>query len=127
MKPLVVVLKKYLSMRNLNNSFMGTVSSYGLVLMIIALLEDMKQQDPALERVTGELLEINLGKALTNFFYVYSSFDTQNCMINQKNEFTQPEDTIGQLNTNGTYILQIIDPCNDANNVGKQTYRFEEV
>ena len=82
-------------MRNLNNSFMGTVSSYGLVLMIIALLEDMKQQDPALERVTGELLEINLGKALTNFFFVYSCFDTQNCMINHKNEFTQPEDTIG--------------------------------
>lgn len=43
LKPLVVVLKKYLSLKNLNNSFMGTVSSYGLVLMILALLEDMKR------------------------------------------------------------------------------------
>lgn len=24
-------------------------------------------------------------------------------------------------------MLQIIDPCNDQNNVGKQTYRFDEV
>jgi len=48
-------------------------------------------------------------------------------MINEKNEFMEPEDTIGQLNTNGTYVLQVIDPCNEANNVGKQTYKFDEV
>jgi DNA polymerase sigma len=50
LKPLVVVLKKYLSLKNLNNSFMGTVSSYGLVLLILALIEDMKKSEPQLER-----------------------------------------------------------------------------
>jgi len=48
-------------------------------------------------------------------------------MINGKNEFAETEDTIGQINTNGTYVLQIIDPINDQNNVGKQTYKFDEV
>jgi DNA polymerase sigma len=73
LKPLVVVLKKYLSLKNLNNSFMGTVSSYGLVLMILALLEDMKRSEPSLnlEQVVGELAEFNLGKAIANFFFVY--------------------------------------------------------
>jgi DNA polymerase sigma len=57
LRPLVVVLKKYLSLKNLNNSFMGTISSYGLVLMLIALLEDMKKSEPALERQTGDMFD----------------------------------------------------------------------
>jgi hypothetical protein len=40
-------------------------------------------------------------------------------MVNSKSEFCEPEDTIGMLNTNGSYVLQVIDPCNDQNNVGK--------
>jgi DNA polymerase sigma len=46
LKPLVVVLKKYFSLKNLNNSFMGTGSSYGLVLMILALIDDIRRTEP---------------------------------------------------------------------------------
>lgn len=115
-----MVLKKYLSLKNLNNSFMGTVSSYGLVLLILALIEDMKKSEPQLERGQAEFFEFHLGKALASFFYIFGEcFQTQICKINDQNEFTETDDMIGQLNTNGSYVLQIIDPCNDSNNVGK--------
>jgi DNA polymerase sigma len=71
LKPLVVVLKKYLSLKNLNNSFMGTVSSYGLVLMILALIDDLRRTEPQLERSTAEFFEYSLGKALACFFLVF--------------------------------------------------------
>jgi hypothetical protein len=48
-------------------------------------------------------------------------------MVNIKNEFQEPEETIGLLTMNGAYVLQIYDPCNEANNVGKQSYKFDEV
>ncbi len=107
---------------------MGTVSSYGLVLMILALIDDMRRTEPQLERGTSDFFEFSLGKALACFFLVYGeSFQTQFCMVNGKNEFAETDDTIRQINTNGAYVLQIIDPCNDQNNVGKQTYKFDEV
>ena len=74
LKPLAMVLKKYLSLKNLNNSFMGTISSYGFVLMILALLQDFTRGDPKFEK---EYFEFNLGRALIHFFQVFGeSFQT---------------------------------------------------
>ena len=41
LKPLAIILKKYLALKSLNSAFQGTLSSYGLVLMILALLKDL--------------------------------------------------------------------------------------
>lgn len=48
LKPLAQVLKKYLQLKNLNSPFQGTVSSYGLVMMILALLNDLQKVNPYL-------------------------------------------------------------------------------
>lgn len=47
---------------------MGTISSYGLVLMILALLKDMSIAEPNLEKKVAENFELHLGIALTHFF-----------------------------------------------------------
>ena len=62
---------QYLSLKNMNNSFMGTISSYGLVLMILALLQDMIRTEPNLEKMTADYFYYNIGKTLTHFFEVY--------------------------------------------------------
>lgn len=49
MKPLAIVLKKYLALKNLNSPFQGTMSSYSIVLMILTLLKDMSKTIPLLE------------------------------------------------------------------------------
>ena len=41
LKPLGIILKKYLALKSLNSAFQGTLSSYGLVLMILAVLKDI--------------------------------------------------------------------------------------
>ena len=40
------VLKKYLAFKNLNSPFQGTMSGYSLVLMILALLQDLQRINP---------------------------------------------------------------------------------
>jgi DNA polymerase sigma len=88
-----MVLKKYLSLKNLNNSFMGTISSYGLVLMILALLHDLTRADSKFEK---EFFEFNLGRALIHFFQVYGeSFQTQYYLINAENEFSEASEGLG--------------------------------
>lgn len=49
LKPLTIVLKKYLTLKNLNSPFQGTMSSYGLVLLVLTLLKDMSRVIPHLE------------------------------------------------------------------------------
>ena len=70
MKPLAIVLKKYLALKNLNSPFQGTMSSYGLVLMIIAILKDMGRPQPGFEQ-RGPNFEKYLGKAFIHFLAVY--------------------------------------------------------
>jgi len=49
LKPLTIILKKYLALKCLNSPFQGTMSSYGLVLMLLALLKDMSVFNPGQE------------------------------------------------------------------------------
>ena len=63
-------MKKYLALKNLNSPFQGSMSSYALVLMIIALLRDMAKASVNLER-EGPQFAGNLGRAFTHFLAVY--------------------------------------------------------
>ena len=39
MEPLILILKQFLIQRNLNQTFTGGLSSYGLILMLISFLQ----------------------------------------------------------------------------------------
>ena len=49
LKPLALVFKKYLALKGLNSAFQGTLSSYGLVLMLLAVLKDLSLHNSSLE------------------------------------------------------------------------------
>ena len=130
LKPLAIVLKKYLALKNLNSPFQGTMSSYALVLMIIALLRDMGKAWVHLER-DGPQFEGNLGRAFTHFLAVYGEqFSTQHFGIDERCEFVESQNMGGGaafLTSSGQFGLSVLDPVDPNNNVGKQTYNFNLV
>ena len=73
LKPLAIILKKYLALKSLNQAYQGTLSSYGLVLMLLALLKDSKLQDPNLEAYPAgsHSFKVNLGKTFAHFLTVF--------------------------------------------------------
>ena len=131
LKPLAIILKKYLALKNLNSPFQGTMSSYGIVLMILALLKDMGKAYPNLELQKDALFAISLGRAFTHFLTVYGEqFSTQYFCIDEHCEFVENHNSssgLSFLTSGGGSGLSVLDPIDPSNNVGKQTYNFNLV
>jgi len=69
---LTIVLKKFIVLNGYNSPFQGTLSSYSLVLMIIAMLKDLrKKHGPGFETSQPGNVHLNLGKAFTTFLTLY--------------------------------------------------------
>ena len=97
LKPLAIVLKKYLALKNLNSPFQGTMSSYGLVLMILAILKDMGKSFRNFE-VPGQLFEKHLGRAFIHFLAVYGEqFSTQYQTIDEHSDFIEVQNSGNSL------------------------------
>jgi len=132
LKPLAIVLKKYLALKNLNSPFQGTMSSYSIVLMIITLLKDMSKTIPLLEQQNDpQHFAQNLGRAFNHFLAVYGEyFQTQYICIDENCEFveTSSKDSgLSYLTSGGQYGFSVLDPIDPTNNVGKQSYNFQSV
>lgn len=92
LKPLTIILKKYLALKCLNSPFQGTMSSYGLVLMLLALLKDMSVFNPGQETAAfgSQLFMINLGKAFAHFLLVFGEqFSVQHFSIDENSNFVE--------------------------------------
>lgn len=133
LKPLAIILKKYLALKSLNSAFQGTLSSYGLVLMLLALLKDLALANFNLEfaPVGSHQYKVNLGKTFAHFLYVYGEqYSTQHFMIDENSEFAENQanmvSNFGLFNPTSN-VLQVTDPIDSSNNVGKQTYNFNLV
>ena len=133
MKPLAIILKKYLALKSLNSAFQGTLSSYGLVLMLLALLKDLALSKFNLESApVGSLnYNVNLGKTFAHFLLVYGEqYSTQHFCIDENSEFAENQSNLvsgfGLYNPSSS-VLQVTDPIDPTNNVGKQTYNFNLV
>lgn len=87
LKPLTITLKKYLTIKNMNSPFQGTMSSYGLVLLVLALLKDMARMNPPLEYFPPQMPQslMSLGRVFTHFFSVYGdpNLFNETVIINQ--------------------------------------------
>ena len=97
MKPLAIILKKYLALKSLNSAFQGTLSSYGLVLMLLALLKDLALSKFNLESApVGSLnYNVNLGKTFAHFLLVYGEqYSTQHFCIDENSEFAENQSNI---------------------------------
>jgi len=73
-----------MAVKDLNSPFQGTMSSYGLVLMIIAVLNDLSKVIDNLESND----QVNLGRAFIHFFNIYGEqFSQLTHGINEHNQF----------------------------------------
>ena len=116
LEPLAIILKKFLAVHDLNSPFLGGLSSYGLVILIIAFFNyDFPQT------YSHQYSEMpNLGRSLAHFLYYYSKcFDPALFYINESMQIV-PQVTY-------TSTLTIIDPLNLSNNIGKSTYNFDQI
>lgn len=112
---LVLVLKQFLLQRDLNEVFMGGISSYSLILLTISFLQHLKGEP-----------ETNLGKLLIMFFELYGRhFNYRNTGISIKNggAYFIKEDFLSSMTDgNRPSILCIEDPLLPGNDIGRSSY-----
>ena len=124
LEPLTLILKKFLAVRDLNSPFLGNffnqltfiggLSSYGLILLILAYI-DLDQ--PSMYNLDDS---VTVARIFTQFLFYYGKiFDYKLQIINEYCEI------INQINFSS--ILVILDPLNPTNNIGKSTFNFESI
>lgn len=108
--PLVHVIKRFLSLNKLNSSFNGGLSSFSLLLMIIAYLKY-----PKTSNIT------NLGLLLTGFLEFYGKYFNFNQFVIDVSNFNPI------LMTNDFLEVPIVVDPTTRKNVAKNSFRIEEV
>jgi len=116
LEPLALVLKYFLSQKQLNETYTGGIGSYALVLMIVAFLKNSP------EAIKGNFTKksCDLGLLLINFFGLFGKdFDYSRIGISHTGEFFEKADHIFQLT--------IIDPHDPENDVGRGSFRIQVI
>ncbi|XP_055929315.1 terminal nucleotidyltransferase 4A-like [Argiope bruennichi] len=113
---LVLVLKQFLLQRDLNEVFMGGISSYSLILLTISFLQHLKHEPD----------KNNLGKLLIMFFELYGRhFNYRSTGISIKNGgayFIKDDFLSSMTDGNRPSILCIEDPLLPGNDIGRSSY-----
>ena len=123
LKPMTIALKTILKNANLNNSYTGGLSSYGLILMIVSYIQNKRDSFYAED-------ETNLiGNTFYGFLLHYGiKFDFNKYAIitykiNEINAALSDKETNLNIGQNA-HELMIVDPLNNKNNVAKTNYQF---
>lgn len=128
LKPLVLVLKYMLYHLDLADTYQGGLNSYGLILMIVSMLQSFLLHDENI------LSKLNLGGLLISFFHLYG-WELDYCLyqinpsepennnkplfvLRDENKFFPPYQP--QINFYHEKLV-IVDPNNPTNNVGRCT------
>ena len=116
-RPLLLVLKRYMQIKKLNSSFHGGISSYSLFLLLYAyILQNYKDDDNNINYIKEYL-----SMSLFGFYSFYSNLDFEIYTIDVKksNPFHSSED----VHQNS---ILLIDPITGLN-VAKSTFRIEQI
>lgn len=120
-EPLILVLKQCLKTSNQNDPYFGGLSSYALFLMLVSYLQACNVPKTIASGV-------NFGKLLLDFLSFYGHFDAEatgiytflpNKKPDRHNHYSLLQNFIFQNNS-----VQIDDPLNYNNNVGKSSFNF---
>ena len=124
LEPIILALKTILKNANLNNQNLGGLSSYGLILMVVSYIQNMKENN-----ILNENEENSLGKIFYGFLKHYGiNFDYNKYVIltypinDTSNNLIIDKDN--HINFDGNHELIIVDPLNNQNNVALNTYQF---
>jgi len=120
LKPLILVIKKLLAEKGLNDPFTGGLSSYALVLMVVASLN--RHSDHAGPRCLGE--------NFLDFLQLYGcEFDPEESAIRviSTSNFEAKTTVIGQRHHSSHEVLVVEDPVQLGNNIARSCFRFHDV
>ena len=118
--PLTLALKTILQKAYLNDPYVGGLSSYGVILLIIHFLNVQQKK--------GNDISIkSLGKLFYDILYYYGSeYDITNPIIVGENENTQKIISIHQFQLMRNEFI-LVDPLNISNNVARNTRQFQNI
>ena len=114
-KPILLVLKRYMQICKLNSSFHGGISSFSLFLLLYAYLKHLKVY------LNNFNINYPMGNILFDFFEFYSKFNFGIYCIDVKSP--KPYILLSELHENG---IMILDPFTNLN-VAKSSFRVDEI
>ena len=114
-KPILLVLKRYMQICKLNSSFHGGISSFSLFLLLYAYLKNLKLF------INNFNMNYPIGKLLFDFFEFYSNFNFGIYCINVNSQ--KPFILLNELHESG---MMILDPFTSLN-VAKSSFRVDEI
>ncbi|XP_031120101.1 terminal nucleotidyltransferase 4B [Ipomoea triloba] len=121
LRPLCLILKIFLQQRELNEVYTGGIGSYGLLVMLIAMLRNHRDFQASREQ--------NLGVLLVSFFDLYGrKLNTSDVGLSCNGEGTFfRKITKGFLSKGKPYLISIEDPQTPENDVGKSSFNYFQV
>ena len=119
LKPIILVLKRYLQIRKLNSSFQGGISSFSLFLLVSSYIKQVFYENKYLEKDLNS--ENLIGKLLYGFFLFYGNFNFKIHSI----DLTKDRPFI-LLNEIIDSNILLIDPITKLN-VAKSTFRIDKI
>lgn len=113
LKELTLCIKKLLSCKGLNSPYQGGLSSYAVVIMIVAYMNFFSIQNAW----------VNISQLLMHFFDFYGNkFDENKVgILVSRGGWFYP------FNSLSDWPIVIKDPLNIENNIGKNTYRITDI
>lgn len=121
LRPLCLILKVFLQQRELNEVYSGGISSYALLAMLMAMLQNHRECQASLER--------NLGLLLIHFFDFYGrKLNTTNVGVSCKGTGTFfSKRTKGFMNNGRPFLIAIEDPQAPENDIGKNSFNYFQI
>ncbi|KAI5360975.1 putative PAP/25A-associated, polymerase, nucleotidyl transferase domain, nucleotidyltransferase Trf4 [Septoria linicola] len=121
MPTLVVLIKQFLTMRGLNEVFLGGIGGFTIICLVTSMMQHMEP-----EKLSGD--DCSYGELLQNFFDLYGNkFDIQNTgiMMNPGRYFRKGVDPVYcKINPN---TLTIIDPNRRENDISGGSRQIDKV
>lgn len=121
LRPLCLILKVFLQQRELNEVYSGGIGSYALLVMLMAMLRNVRESQVSAEH--------NLGVLLVKFFDFYGrKLNTSDVGVSCNGTGTFfLKSKKGFLNKGRPSLLAIEDPQAPENDIGKNSYNYFQV
>lgn len=113
MKNIMLVMKRFMKNRKMNNSFLGGLSSYSLFLLLYSYFRTKP----------GNNQQFSIGRELYHFLEWYSIFNFQKFAVDPSNE---GDSFIPNKNSEDNKSVVIIDPFSKEN-VASSSYKIDEI
>ena len=129
-KYIVIFLKVLLSVNNLNKTFDGGISSYGLILLVVSYFQQFKNKSKILDQNSKSNSGVLLSDHLINIFNLYGSeFNYKDVGISLRNGgfYYKRRDKNFDNSMSAKAFLSLENPVEPNVNVAKQAYRFERI